>query len=96
VTLLTTKNNIQRTTQYKFCLFQEEAHPSLRSRSLVINPVSVWGGVVFLGSPGGRMGGWFIARIFLRAINDTMGGGGIIYKAAAYQYNSTARAQGKG
>jgi len=42
------------------------------------------------------MGGWFIARIFSRAMNDPMGGGGIIYKAAAYYYNSTARAQGKG
>ena len=69
--------------------------PSCNGTTLVT--VFVFGVVVFLGSPWG--GGWadgLLLACFWLARNYTTGGGGIIYKAAAYNYNSTARAQGKG
>ena len=58
--------------------------------------VSVLGAVVFWGVPGGGWADGSMRARFPRALNDTTGGGGIIYKAAAYHYNSPAGAQGKG
>jgi len=55
-----------------------------------------FGVVVFWGAPGGgRACGLLPAALWL-AMNYTMGGGGIICKAAAYNHRSTAVAQGKG
>jgi len=68
--------------------------PSGNGTTLV--PVFVSGAVVSLGSPWGRMGGWFIACRFLAGKELYDGWRGIMYKAAAYHYNSTVGAQGKG
>jgi len=65
---------------------------SLRATERHLTPCLFSGWWFFWGAPGGGWADGLLLAGFSRAINDTMGGGGIIYKAAAYHYKSTAGA----